>query len=123
MTPTPLAEVVRDKTVIVEVPKDSRLETLLTIAGVQREKYLAAQAAYKETQDGILAELQALHPDADIKVYEIPGTGMYGPMAYGYVEQDYLPAPKIRESIPEFYDAWKGQKKFWKLEFRKKGKR
>lgn len=112
-------EAVRDRTVVVQVPKDSRLETLLCLAKFTHERFTAAKEAYDELKDNILADLQELYPDADIKTYEIPGCEMYPPVTYGYQEQDYLPTPKVRQAVPEFYDLFKAKKKFWKMGFGK----
>lgn len=121
--PPPEAEIpVRDKTVIVDVPKDSRLEALLCICGGAREKRAAAEAAEDEVKAGILAELRRLYPGEDIKVYDIPGGPMWAPMTYDYREVPYLPAPKIREHMPSVYDAFRQFKRYWTLTPKKAGR-
>ncbi|HVT97925.1 MAG TPA: hypothetical protein VHE33_10475 [Acidobacteriaceae bacterium] len=114
---------VRDRTVIVEVPKDSRLEQLLCIAEVTKAKADAAQDAYDELKDGILAELVALHPDLDIKGYDIPAGPMWPGFTYTWQSQFFLPAPKIREHLPPVYEAFKQEKSFWRFGIKKKSKR
>lgn len=117
----PEPEPARDRTVIVDVPKDSRLEMLLCIWESAKEKQDAAEAAYDEVKSGILAELQGAYPDKDIKAYDIAGGPMWPAMTYTYSETPYLPAPKIREFLPPVYEAFKQYRKGWTL--RKKGKR
>jgi hypothetical protein len=114
-------EVERDKTVVVSVPKDSRLETLLCLWESAKEKADAAEGAYSEIKDGILHELQELYPEDDIKTYDIPGGKMYPPLTYTFSKIPYLPAPKIREHLEPIWDAFKQYKRSWRLT--KKGKR
>ena len=128
MTPTkettPVHEIavpVRDQVLIVQVPKDSRLEQLLCIEDITRTRHEAAKAAFDELKDGILAELMRLYPAEDIQSYEIPAGQMWRAMAYTYQEQDFLPAAKIKEHLPPVYDAFKSKKKFWRLD--RRGKR
>jgi hypothetical protein len=111
----------RDRTVVVTVPPNSRLEALLCLWENVKDKKDAAEAAYDEVKEGILAELRALDPGEDVKAYDIAGTRMYPPLSYSYSRTPYLPAPKIREHIPSVYDAFKQFKESWVL--RKKGKR
>lgn len=118
---TEIAVPVRDRTVIVTVPKDSRLETLLCIAGVTKDKKDAADKAWKEIQEGIFAELTAMHPEADIKVYDIAPGPMWDAYTYAYSQSDYLPAEKVRAHLSPVWDAFKQVKESWRLS-RKKGK-
>ncbi len=110
-TPAP----VRDKTVIVEVPKDSRLEGLLTLRDSLKEKRDAAQQAYDENKEGILRELMLLYPDQDIKVYEMQGTRMWKRMTYTFSRTPYLPGKLIEEHLPVVYEAFKRYKQGWTL--------
>jgi hypothetical protein len=118
---TETAKPVRDRTVIVTVPKDSRLETLLCIAGVTKEKKEAADRAWTEVQDGIFAELTALHPEADIKVYDVQPGPMWDGYTYSYSESYYMPAEKVRAHLSPVWEAFKQVKSSWRLS-RKKGR-
>jgi hypothetical protein len=111
----------RDRTVIVQVPPDSRLETLLCTWEVVKDKRDAADAAYDELKAGILKELTSLHPDLDIKNYDIPGSRMWPALNYGYQETPYVPDAMLREHLPPVYEAFKKMKQSWIL--RKRGKR
>lgn len=111
----------RDKTVIVTVPKDSRLEALLATYETVKARRDEAAAAYDDLTSGILAELRELDSAPDIKVYEIQATRMWPALAYGYQQTPYLPAPKVRAHIPAVWDAFKQYKESWVL--RKLGKR
>jgi hypothetical protein len=108
-------EVVRDRTVIVDVPKDSRMEALLCLHDTLRARKDAANEAWDDFQSGLLTELTALHPDPDIKTYQIPKSPMYPGLTYGYQESDYLPGPLVREHMPPVWDAFKKIKKSWVL--------
>jgi hypothetical protein len=114
-------EIVRDRTVIVDVPADSRMEQLLCLHDTLKAKKEAANEAWDDFQDGLFTELVTLHPDKDIKIYQIPKSPMYPGLAYGYQESDYLPGPMVREHMPPVWDAFKKVKKSWVL--RKTGKR
>jgi hypothetical protein len=105
----------RTRTVIVEVERDSRLETLCCLWETAKAKHDAAEAAYKELCGGIFAELTAKYPDTDIKAYEIPATKMYPALTYGFKKQAYLPAPKIRQFMNPVYEAFKQFKEYWML--------
>lgn len=115
------SEPVRDRTVIVDVPRDSRLETLLCLWENAKAKLDAAEADYDDLKAGILRELQSLDGAPDIKCYEIPANRMHPGLAYTYSRTPYLPAGKIRDHLPAVYDAFKQYKASWVL--RKKGKR
>lgn len=117
---TEIAVPVRDRTVIVIVPKDSRLETLLCIAGVTKDKKDAADKAWAEIQEGIFAELTAMHPEADIKVYDIAPGPMWDGYTYSYSESFFMPAKKVREHLSPVWEAFKQVKSSWRLT--KKGK-
>ena len=112
---------VRDKTVIVQVPADSRLEALLCTWEVTKAKHDAAAAAYDELKSGILAELTAMHPELDIRAYDIPASRMWPALTYGYKESYFLPAAKVKEYVEPVYEAFKQLKGYWEL--RKRGKR
>jgi hypothetical protein len=107
----------RDKTVVVSVPPDSRLEALLCTAADRKARADAAKADWAETQEGILAELTALYPAKDIKAYVIPGGPVWPAMTYGFQRQAYLPARPVREHLGPVYEAFKAWKTFWRLEF------
>lgn len=111
----------RDRTVIVDVPPDSRLETLLCLHDTLKEKAEAAKAAWDDFQDGLMAELVRLDPGPDVKSYVIAKSPMYPGLAYTYQESDYLPGPAIREHLPPVWNAFKKVKSSWVL--RKTGKR
>lgn len=111
----------RDKTVIVQVEKDSRLEALLTTYEAVKDRRDEADEAYDQLTSAVLAELKALYPAGDIKVYDIPGCRMWPPLAYGYQRSAYLPGPKIREFLPAVWDSFHDFKESWVL--RRTGKR
>lgn len=106
---------VRDKTVIVEVPKDSRLEGLLTLRDSLKDKRDAAQGAYDENKEGILRELKQLYPDPTIKVYEMQASRMWRRMTYTYSRAAYLPGKVIEEHLPVVFEAFKRFKEGWTL--------
>lgn len=112
---TAAPEVVRERTVIVDVPKDSRLESLLVIEEDLKEKEKAARENHEANKKGILAELKALYPDDDIKVYEVPASRMYKKMAYTFQRSPYLPTDLIRKHMAPVYEAFKAWKESWVL--------
>lgn len=115
----------RLETVIVRVPKDSRLEALLCMEEKARDAHSAADANWDELKSAITAELQAMYPGdaAPTKSFEIPG----GPMWHGLTVswrngKEYLETSLIRQHIPQIWDAFKKQSKgYW--EIRRKGNR
>jgi hypothetical protein len=107
--------VIRDKTVIVDVPKNSRLEGLLTIEEGLEDKASAANAALKENKAAILTELKLLHPDQDIKVYEIPRTQMWNKRTYTYSLSWYLPTDMIKKHMAPVFEAFKACTEKWTL--------
>ncbi len=114
-TQTEVTPVTRDRTVVVSVPQDSRLEALLCVEENLKEKERAAKAAHEENKKAILAELQRLHPEDDIKVYEIPASRMWKAMSYTFQRSPYLPAKLIREHLAPIYEAFKQWKESWVL--------
>lgn len=112
---------VRDKTVIVDVIKDSRMEALLCLHDTLKEKKEAACEAWDDFQSGLFAELVKQHPELDVKSYVIPKSNMYPGLTYTYQESDYLPGPAVRQYMPPVWDAFKKVKASWVL--RKTGKR
>ncbi len=117
-TETPV--IVRDQTVIVDVPKDSRLEALLTIGKGLKEAEDAAVTAHEENKKAILAELVLLYPARNIKVYEITATRMYKAMSYGFQRSPYLPSGPIKEHLFPVYEAYKKFKESWVLREKKR---
>jgi hypothetical protein len=115
----------RLETVIVTVPKDSRLEALLCTEGKARDAHDAAEANWKELKSAIAAELQALYPGdaAPTKSFEIPGGPMWATMSVSWREgKEYLETGLIKEHIPQIWKAFKKQGRgYWEL--RRKGKR
>lgn len=112
---------VRERTVIVDVPADSRMEALLCLHDTLKAKKEAAKEAWDDFQSGLFNELVKLHPEPDVKTYVIPRSSMYPGLAYGYQESDYLPGPTVRQYMPPVWDAFKKVKSSWVL--RKTGKR
>jgi hypothetical protein len=115
----------RPEVVIVEVPKDSRLETLLCLEASRRADKDAALAAWEELKDGVAAEVQRMYPGdaAPTKAFEIPGGPMWSPLTLSWRDgKEYLPTTLIREHIPQIWDAFKQTTRgYW--DFRRKGKR
>jgi len=115
----------RPEVVVVEVPKDSRLEALLCLEEKRRAEHEAAEAAWTELKSGITAELERMYPGsaAPVKGFEIPAGPMWKAIAVSWRDgKEYLPADLIRAHIPQVWDAFKKRGKgFW--DFRRMGKR
>jgi hypothetical protein len=122
----PMPAVKAPARVVVKPAPDSRLEGLLTLFKSRQEASAAAETAFKDLKRAILAELEALYPEAarPTEAYEVPATALYPQLTFQYKEVPYLPAPRIREFLPAVYDAFHGVKRYWELrETGKGGKR
>jgi hypothetical protein len=115
----------RLETVIVTVPKDSRLEALLCMEGKARDAHDAAEANWRELKSAIAAELQGLYPGdaAPTKSFEIPGGPMWAGLTVSWRNgKEYLETGLIKQHIPQVWEAFKKQSAgYWEL--RRKGKR
>ena len=115
----------RPEVVIVDVPKESRLEQLLCREEKVRAAYAAAEAERDELRKAVIAEVEALYPGnrAPTKGYEIPGGPMWNPLRLSWHEgREYLEDSLIKEHIPQIWDAFKKKGKgYW--DFRRAGKR
>jgi hypothetical protein len=113
----------RPEVVIVEVPKDSKLEQLLCLEEKLRAAKDAADANWDEFKSALTAELQKLYAGstAPTKGYEIPGGPMWRPMTMTWQNgKDYLPTDLIKKHIPQVWDAFKKRTTgYWVL--RRKG--
>lgn len=116
----------RPEVVIVTVPKESRLESLLCMEEKARDAHEAAEANWKELKSAVAAELSAMYPGsaAPTKSFEIPGTQMWAPMTVSWRDgREYLSTDLIRQHIPQVWEAFKKKSAgYWELR-RAKGKR
>jgi hypothetical protein len=117
------AEPVRNQVVVAEVPKGSRLETLLLLYGPAKEKLKAAEEMESEIKKGILTELKDAYPDKTIKTYEIPAGPLRSAYTFGFQRTPYLPSEPIREFMNPVWEAWKKYKESWVLREKKPGGR
>jgi hypothetical protein len=115
----------RPETVIVEVPKESRLEQLLCLEEKRRAKYETAKAEWDEWKKGVTAELEHLYTGnaAPTKGFEIPGGPMWKAIAVSWRDgKEYLPTDLIKQHIPQVWDAFKKRGSgYWDV--RRMGKR
>jgi hypothetical protein len=115
----------RPETVIVEVPKDSRLEALLCLEETRRAEMEAAKAAWDELKGGVTAELERMYPGnaAPTKGFEIPAGPMWKAISVSWRDgKEYLPTDLIKQHIPQVWDAFKKRGSgYW--DFRRMGKR
>lgn len=111
--------------VIVAVPKESRLESLLCMEEKARDAHDAAEANWKSLKSAIAAELSAMYPGsaAPTKSFEIPGTKMWAPLTVSWRSgREYLSTDLIRQHIPQVWEAFKKQSAgYWEIR-RAKGK-
>lgn len=116
MTETP-DEKKRPERVLVKPDPDSRLAALLCLYETYKAEYDAAEAKYEELKKSILVELQGMVPadEQPLKAYDIPGSAMYPPVSYTYHSSFYLSNPKIREYLPDVYEAFKTEKSYWEM--------
>jgi hypothetical protein len=118
----PTEEKKRPERVLVKPDPDSRLAGLLCLYETRKAAADEAKKAYDELKTSILSELEAMHAEEDsrpTKAYDIPGCDMYPPVAYTFHSSFYLSNPKIREYLPDVYEAFKLPKEYWEL---KRGK-
>lgn len=115
----------RPEVVIVDVPKESRLEQLLCLEEKLRAARDAANANWDEFKGGIEAELQKLYPGdaAPTKTFEIPGGPMWKALTVSWRDgKEYLPTDLIQQHIPQVWEAFKKRGRgYWDI--RRKGKR
>jgi hypothetical protein len=115
----------RPETVIVEVPKESRLEQLLCLEETYRAEHEAADARWDEWKKAVTAELQQQYPGdaAPAKAFEIHGSAMWKALRISWHDgKEYLPTDLIKAHIPRVWEAFKKKGNgYWDI--RRMGKR
>jgi hypothetical protein len=104
--------------VIVTVPPNSRLESLLCMEDRARDAHNAAEANWAELKSAITAECQALYPGTagPTKAFEIPAKPpMWAGLTIAWRDgKEYLPTDLIKQHIPQIWTAFKKRSKgFW----------
>jgi hypothetical protein len=111
--------------VIVTVPKESRLESLLCMEEKARDAHKAAEDNWDSLKAAITAELTAMYPGsaAPTKAFEIPGSKMWNPLTVSWREgREYLESSLIKQHIPQVWEAFKKRSRgYWDI--RRSGKR